>query len=114
MLAVCKQLRGLTITVGVVLAALIAATSASAARPLITGVELSRSDAGNFDQNMNLAFPKVYAAGGTTTRLVLQWSSVEATDNHYNWTGIDAQVDQALHNGLSPVISVWKAPTWAE
>ena len=56
MLAVCKQLRGLTITVGVVLAALIAATSASAARPLITGVELSSSDALNFSQNMNLAF----------------------------------------------------------
>ncbi len=114
MLAVCKQLRGLTITVGVVLAALIAATSASAARPLITGVELSSSDALNFSQNMNLAFPKVYAAGGTTTRLVLQWSSVEATNNVYNWTGIDAQVDRALQNGLSPVISVWKAPTWAE
>jgi hypothetical protein len=114
MLAVCKQLRVLTITVGVVLAALIAATSASAARPLITGVELSSSDALNFNQNMNLAFPKVYAAGGTTTRLVLQWSSVEATNNSYNWTGIDAQVDRALQNGLSPVISVWKAPTWAE
>jgi hypothetical protein len=122
MLAVCKQLRGLTITVGVVLAALIAATSANAVRPLNTGIEVFGGDSVNLSSNLDNAFPKVHDAGANYVRLVLLWRTVApaveptnpADPTKYNWSGFDPYVAHAVAQGLTPLITVWKAPEWAE
>ena len=127
-MAVCKQLRWFTLTVGVLVAMVVAGT-ASAARPMNTGVEIYSGDAGNMTANIANAFPKVSLAGAKYTRLVLVWRNVSpspgstslpvpvsALDNPatYNWTTFDAYVSTAVNNGLTPLITVWQAPRWAE
>jgi polysaccharide biosynthesis protein PslG len=55
---------------------------------------------------------------------MLVWSNVapssrpsdpsDPTNSNYNWADFDAQVTRALANQLTPIVSVMKAPTWAE
>jgi hypothetical protein len=122
MLAVCKQLRLLMLTLSVVLAALVSSTSAGAVpRPMLTGIEVNFANI-NW-ANRPTAYQRVSNAGASYVRIVLLWSQVASTepahpldpnDPAYDWTLFDNQVDGVLAKGLKPMVTVWNAPVWAE
>jgi hypothetical protein len=93
------------------------------AGPLVAGVvEPSAFSAPEAD----LAFRRTAASGATIVRLVVYWSAVAPTvrqpgfraddpaDPGYRWQPIDRQVKLAVARGLSPILSIVLAPTWAE
>lgn len=88
--------------------------AAEGAQPLRTGIELPRIGANPGNAESDIAFARVKAAGSTFVRLTLYWNSAEAKPGVYNWWYIDGQVQDALAAGLTPVVTVWKAPSWAE
>jgi hypothetical protein len=73
----------------------------------------------------DIAFSRIRAAGATTVRLVLYWRWVapasrpagfdpaDPREPAYKWALIDAQVRRAAENGLQPILSISRAPTWA-
>lgn len=83
----------------------------SAARPLRTGIELPRI---NTPSESDVAFARVKGSGSTFVRLMLYWDSAEPSAGAYDWWRIDDQVQDALDAGLTPVVTIWKAPSWAE
>jgi hypothetical protein len=85
--------------------------AAEGARPLRTGFELPRIGSAS---ESDTAFARVKAAGTTFVRLTLYWNSAEPTHGVYNWSYIDGQVQDALDAGLTPAVTIWKAPSWAE
>jgi hypothetical protein len=92
-----------------------------------TGIELYSGDAQNMTTNIAVAAPKVKAAGANYVRLILSWRNVSpsptattmppidpASPASYNWAGFDIYVQAAVQAGLTPLITVWQAPRWAE
>jgi hypothetical protein len=73
-----------------------------------------------------VGFLRVRAAGARVVRLNLVWSEVaplerptpaQAQDpafSGYRWDSIDREVQLAVRNGLSPILSVAHAPVWAQ
>jgi hypothetical protein len=96
-----------------------AASSAAALRPLHTGIS-------NVYSNEAVAFTHVRETGSTMTLSALRWKVIAPTekpanwnpedpaDPHYNWDFIDKWVTRAVAAGLSPVLQVRSAPSWAE
>jgi hypothetical protein len=126
LLTVCKELRWQLLAVAAVLAMCVLAPSAGAAGPMYTGVEIYKNDANNMTANVNLAFTKAQEAGTNYVRLVLSWREVSPTNKPantdfahlsnpslYTWGTFDTYVQQALSNGLKPMITIWQAPSWA-
>jgi hypothetical protein len=89
-----------------------------------TGVEIYSGDARNMTANIDSAFPKVKGAGANYVRLILVWREVAPSSEPspaqlddpgtYNWTTFDNYVQHAVSQGLTPLITVWRAPEWAE
>jgi hypothetical protein len=91
---------------------------AFAARPLVTGVQ-------DFDYTQT-HFDRVKAAGAGVVKITLSWRSVapsappaafnpaDPNDPSYDWEPYDTQVRAAVATGLSPLITVERAPPWAE
>jgi hypothetical protein len=126
-LPVCKGLQRLLLIFVTLLATGLLAPAAGAARPMQTGIELFSGDAQNMNANIDLAAPKVKAAGANYVRLILLWRNVSpsptastmpsidpADPASYNWAGFDNYVDAAVQARLIPLITVWQAPRWAE
>src|SRR5262249_31106410 len=103
------------------LAALAAACLVPAARasgPISTGVFVPGADP--------LALQRIHDAGATFARINLSWAQVapvvrpggfEATDPadpSYRWGAVDAQVKGAVEHGLTPYVTVFDAPLWAQ
>jgi hypothetical protein len=75
-----------------------------------------------------VAFDRSRDAGATAVRLVLDWSSVgpdgarapagfnptNPADPAYRWASFDRQVVLAASHRLKPIVSVIKAPAWAQ
>ena len=113
MLAVCKQLRRLTLPVGVVLALSVAAGTAGAARPLSLGLEIPNGT----DAHITWASDMAAATKVQYVRIVAEWAYIAPEDpaNHaYRWGSLDARVQLALDRGLKPYVTIYKAPYWAE
>ena len=96
---------------------------------MYTGLEIYAGDANNMTANIDNAFAKVTAAGNTYTRLVLVWRDASPSPGSstvpvplsqlddpstYTWGNFDTYVAKAVANGLKPLITVWRAPDWAE
>lgn len=102
-----------------VFSCLVAASPASAARPLRTTIV----DPGGFATDPTDGFAKTRETGATFVRLVLDWRHVapvteplDPTDPTvgYSWTTFDLQVEGAVAAGLTPFICIVNAPDWAE
>jgi len=71
------------------------------------------------------AFAKTRAAGATYIRLTVAWRSVapatpgtdfvatDPTSPGYNWTVLDSSVEAAATAGLTPILDISGAPSWA-
>jgi hypothetical protein len=111
--------------------ALLAATAAAlagpgsrpaAARPLATGI----TDPLATYEAQPLAFQRMRAAGARFVRLTIGWTEVaprtkpgqwnpeDPNDPHYWWPSADREVTGAVAAGLTPVIAVTDAPSWAQ
>ncbi len=105
----------------ILIVAIAGAPSASAARPLATGVTVP--DAGIVDQ---LGYDRIKGAGARYTRTAVVWRQVapaskpgswdptNPADSHYNWLEADLQVTRAIQAGLIPILQINSAPVWAE
>jgi hypothetical protein len=109
------------LVVGVVAAFACAAGAAPAeAGPLETAIADPLAFAG---PSAATAFERTRAAGATSVRLVLDWSSVAPTaplgdasdpaDGAYQWAPFDRQIAGAAAAGLRPIVCITRAPTWA-
>lgn len=98
-----------------------AAATASAARPFSTGVTVM--DLGNQEQ---LGYDRIESAGASFTRVTAIWSAVapksepaswdpaDPADPNYDWTSTDTIIQRAAAAGLTPLVQVFSAPSWAE
>jgi len=44
----------------------------------------------------------------------MYWDIAQPTATSYDWTEPDKQINEALAAGLTPLVTVWRAPGWAE
>lgn len=51
--------------------------------------------------------------GATSTRIIVDWSWIEATDDVYTWGVLDGVYRADLARGLRPLIGITGAPRWA-
>jgi hypothetical protein len=110
---------GLLLAAALLLFGSAAAAPAAATRPLTTGVT-------NLYTNAPLAFQRTKATEASYVRIPLSWGSVaprgkpvewqpeNPDDSHYDWNENDAAVLNAVAAGLTPVLQVDGAPTWAQ
>jgi len=73
-----------------------------------------------------LAFQRVGATGAQMARVLISWRVVaprneptswqpeDPADPNYNWTPIDLAVTRTVEAGLTPVIMIYEAPSWAD
>jgi hypothetical protein len=99
---------------------LAAASTSSASHPLVTGVEQPVT------QTIYQAEASVLSETiAPYTRIIVYWNNVapsepvhptDPTDSAYQWSTskTDLRVKSALDAGLIPILTVWKAPSWAE
>lgn len=107
---ICKQTR-IAVALCCALFALVGAGSASAAtHPLDTAIE--QPDASLTD--LRGAYPRIRGAGAKYVRIILYWDIAQPTRTSYNWTEPDKQINEAIAAGLTPLVTVWRAPGWAE
>jgi hypothetical protein len=110
----------------VLAAALCAALSAAGASPAQAGVRPLNTGISNVYSNEDVAFEHVRATGSTLTlspvrwrviapsQLPASWNPEDPADPHYNWEFLDKWVTGAVRAGLTPVLQIRSAPTWAE
>jgi hypothetical protein len=109
-LRICKQTR-IAVALCCALFALVGAGSASAAsHPLDTAIE--QPDASLTD--LRDAYPRIKGAGAKFVRIILYWDMAQPTPTSYEWREPDKQINEAIAAGLTPLVTVWRAPRWAE
>jgi hypothetical protein len=96
-----------------------AQAASAAGRPLLTGVS------GVYDLEQAEAMANVAATGAAFVRIEVEWNGIapgvepsdwrpeDPGDPSYHWDRTDAGVINAVASGLTPVLSVTWAPTWA-
>jgi hypothetical protein len=97
--------------------------ASSASHPLVTAVEQPNNSP---TADMGVANDRIRKLTGYT-RIILYWNDIAPTrpanptdpnDPAYDWTDSHSRPDQrvlsALDAGLTPLVTVWKAPRWAE
>jgi hypothetical protein len=101
------------------LLALAGPAQAIASQPLATGIT-------NIEEEVPLGFAHTRAAGARFVRIPLFWGGVapraqpsnwrpeDPLDPHYQWEQIDYAVANAVAAGLTPVLQVDGAPSWAQ
>ena len=118
------RVAALAIAVLAIPAAAPASAGAAPHRPLQTAFTDARVD----PADANLVFSRMRAAGATAVSMYVLWSDIappgsakpagfdpsNPADPQYSWTDLDARVRAAVANGLSPILNVSRAPTWAE
>jgi hypothetical protein len=115
------------LVVAAVLAAAVSAGSSSSSlpsHPFQTGFMDNVVFGGSWS---TLGFERAADAGATVVRLRLNWSTVapqgsappagfvptDPNDPHYNWATFDAEVDQAMANGQTPIANIFTSPQWS-
>jgi hypothetical protein len=125
-----RGLRCVAVASAFVLALVTATTTASAGQHVIsTGGTIPLRTA-LLDKNFQgpqqaTAFPMAAAAGATYVRLSVSWKGIapetppvgfvasDPTSPGYNWTGIDAILEEADAVGLTPILDIGAPPAWA-
>ena len=106
---------------GCVVLVLLAFAGAAPARGLITGIT-NPTEPDFAERDGITAYHVAHAAGMRVVRLPVNWGDVvksvpaNATDPNdpaYDWIKVDDRLDRIVANGLQPLISVVKTPTWA-
>jgi hypothetical protein len=71
------------------------------------------------------AFAALHSAGGSYVRIIVRWSTIaplslpagfvgsDPSSIGYNWSSIDSTVEAAEAAGLSPILDIGNAPSWA-
>jgi hypothetical protein len=110
---------------GLVPAALFAAQPAQAAGPIQTAIYVQNGDIPSDDAGANVFFKRIKQAGASAVRLTVSWRDIapatrpsefhpkDPSDTAYNWSYSDRSIGLALANGLTPLVDVLDAPTWA-
>jgi hypothetical protein len=85
------------------------------ARPIALGFTFSQRQA----EYLELPWDEVYDAAldlsPTIIRLGAYWDEIEPVEGVYDWSTLDAQLDQADERGLDVILTVgMKAPRWPE
>jgi hypothetical protein len=94
-----------------VLVALLGAGSATAGgHPLDTAIE--QPDTSLTD--LRASYKRIKGVGADYVRIIVYWDSVQPTPTSHNWTEPDKQINEALAARLTPLVTVWRAPRWAE
>jgi hypothetical protein len=106
-------------------AALAVAQPAQAGGPLQTAIYVQNGDIPNDEAAANAFFRKIKQAGVTAVRLMVTWRDIapstrpgefhpkDPADAAYNWTYSDRVISLAIANGLTPLVDVLGAPSWA-
>jgi hypothetical protein len=110
---------------GLIAAALFAVQPAQAAGPIQTAVYVQDGDIPSDDAGAAAFFKRIRQAGATAVRLTVTWRDVapatrptgfhpkDPADTAYDWSYSDRAISLALSNGLTPLVGVLGAPTWA-
>lgn len=89
--------------------------AAHASGPIKTGVFEPSADP--------LSLQRIHDAGATFARINVSWAQVatgrpgvaaDPADPAYGWASTDAQVTAAVEHGLTPYLTVFDAPQWAQ
>lgn len=95
--------------------------SASAARPLATGVT-----APDLSQTGQMGYDRISQAGATFSRVIIFWSHTvggtkptdwnpsDPADPNYDWSDTDDRIKDAVNAGVTPLVQIFSAPKWAE
>jgi hypothetical protein len=106
--------------------ALAAVSPAYAAGPIQTAVYVQSGDIPADDTAANAFFERIKDSGATAVRLTVSWKNIapaerpagfhpkDPADTAYDWTYADRAISLAAGNGLTPLVNVLLAPTWAE
>jgi len=118
-------MRKAAILVVLVAGVLSGAASAQAAGPLQTAVYVQSGDIPADDGGANALFRRVKQAGATAVRLTVSWKDIapaqrpanfrptDPADAAYSWDSTDRAISLAVANGLTPLVDVLTAPSWA-
>lgn len=98
------------------------ATPGAQGQPLRTGITDPEANAIGSQTVPN----RIRKAGARFTRLTVlwrfvaprnepaSWNPASPADPNYNWTETDQEIKQAVRAGLSPLVQVYGAPSWAQ
>ena len=104
-------MRLLTLACATIAAATLAGT-ASAASGLRVGIQ---DDAwlqfgpGTLEERVG----RLDALGADLVRVTLEWRTIEATRGTYDWERADALLQALRQAGITPLVSIWGTPAWA-
>ena len=96
-----------------------------AAGPLQTAVYVQNADIPTSDAAANALFKRIKQTGASAVRLSISWRDIapgqrptefhpkDPGDTAYNWTSTDRMISLAAANGLTPLVTVLSAPSWA-
>lgn len=116
------RLRALLLLAFVIAASALGGGTATAARPLVTGL----TDPMTTYDSPFLAFQRIRQSGAAYVRLTIGWPEVapdkppkdwnpsDPADPYYWWPNVDRQVTNAVAAGLTPLIAITGAPEWAQ
>jgi hypothetical protein len=100
-------------------------STSSSLPPLRTGVFAPQLYGDPTSPDFPIAMAQTKATGASIARLIVRWggvarvqpkSSAQARNpdyGGYDWKTIDAEVQNAVQHGLSPILDLLTAPTWA-
>jgi hypothetical protein len=113
------------IVLAVLPAAFVGVQPALAAGPIQTAVYVQSSDIPADDSAAEALFARIKDTGATAVRMTISWKAIapaqrpsvfkpkDPADAAYDWTSSDRAVSLAVANGLTPLVDVTAAPTWA-
>lgn len=92
-----------------------AAPAPAAPAPRTGGLGFGYGIQGDFisDGNHDRSLGAINAMGFNWIKQQVEWKRFEPAKGSYDWGGLDRLVDNANAAGLTPLLSVVKAPTWA-
>jgi hypothetical protein len=102
-------------------ASISSAGAAAATRPLVTGV----TQAGLTGKNAAIGMKRIAGVGGQEVRVTIDWSVVaqrqpaarsdqsDPANPAYDWASVDQELEQIEAGGLTPIVAIFRAPSWA-
>ena len=106
-------------------AALVAVQPAQAGGPIQTAVYVQSSDIPGDDAAAEAFFAHIKQTGANAVRLTISWKTIapaqrppgfkpkDPADTAYDWASSDRAVSLAIANGLTPLVDMTSAPSWA-
>jgi polysaccharide biosynthesis protein PslG len=101
------------------------AAPAAVARPLAIGFYDPEYSSGD-PVTRSAWFDSTKSAGAGVVRISAEWSRIapdsrpsgfraaDPEDPHYRWGALDGAIQAATDRGLTPLVTLWHAPRWAE